>query len=217
MPASIFLRPPERPSGSPFRKVVVVPVTLMLLAGWGCAGAEGPPPPPDPVAERAVFWSSLQALCDEAFQGTVVRDTPSTPDSPFQDATLVMHVRECTPDEIRIPFHVGGDRSRTWVLTRLDGGFRLKHHHLHEDGAPDEVHLYGGESAADGTGEWQEFPADPFTAELIPAAAGNVWTVEVVPGELFAYALRREGTERAFRVEFDLTRPVPHPPAPWGG
>lgn len=112
---------------------------------------------------------------------------------------------------------MGEDRSRTWVLTRLDGGFRLKHHHLHEDGAPDAVHLYGGDTTTDGTGEWQEFPADAFTADLIPAAAGNVWTLEVVPEELFAYALRREGTERAFRVEFDLTRPVSPPPPPWGG
>jgi hypothetical protein len=40
--------------------------------------------------------------------------------------------------------------------------------------------------------------------------------VEVVPSRIFAYALRREGTDRRFRVEFDLTAPVPTPPAPWG-
>ena len=33
-----------------------------------------------------------------------------------------MHVRSCTPTEIRVPFHVGEDRSRTWVITRTDGG-----------------------------------------------------------------------------------------------
>jgi hypothetical protein len=49
-----------------------------------------------------------------------------------------------------------------------------------------------------------------------PAAVTNVWTMEVIPGERFAYALRREGTDRRFRVEFDLTRPVAPPPAPWG-
>lgn len=193
-----------------------VPLVLVCLAALGCAGADEPPSPPDPAAERAAFWAALQGLCHGAFEGTVVRDTPVTPDSPFQGVTLVMHVRECTPDEIRIPFHVGQDRSRTWVLTRLDDGFRLKHHHLHEDGIPDAVHLYGGDAGTGGTSEWQEFPADSYTADLIPAAAGNVWTVEVVPDELFAYALRREGTERAFRVEFDLTRPVDPPPAPWG-
>jgi hypothetical protein len=105
---------------------------------------------------------------------------------------------------------------RTPVVTRLAEGFRLKHHHLHEDGSPDAVHLYGGDTAGSGSDEWQEFPADPFTAELVPVAATNVWTVEVIPGELFAYGLRREGTDRAFRVEFDLTQSVPTPPAPWG-
>lgn len=49
-----------------------------------------------------------------------------------------------------------------------------------------------------------------------PEASTNVWTVEVVPGNLFAYALRREDTDRRFRVEFDLSQPVPAPPAPWG-
>jgi hypothetical protein len=43
-----------------------------------------------------------------------------------------------------------------------------------------------------------------------------VWTVEIVPGEMFVYALRREGTDRRFRIEFDLTRAVAAPPAPWG-
>ena len=63
----------------------------------------------------------------------------------------------------------------------------------------------------------QEFAADVHTATLIPAASTNVWTVEVGPGERFSYALRREGTDRRFRVDFDLTRPVAAPPAPWGG
>lgn len=62
----------------------------------------------------------------------------------------------------------------------------------------------------------QEFHADAHTAELLPAAATNVWTVEIVPGSFSAYALRREGTDRRFRVEFDLTRRVTPPPAPWG-
>ena len=46
-----------------------------------------------------------------------------------------MHVRECSEDAIRIPFHVGEDRSRTWVVTRTANGLRLKHDHRHEDGS----------------------------------------------------------------------------------
>lgn len=209
------------PRTGPLRPLATLALAVMFVGMPACAG-EAPPPPardeaPAPEAERAAFWSALESLCGQAFEGGVVRDSPGSPDSPFTGVTLTMHVRECAPDEIRIPFHVGTDRSRTWVITRLPDGFRLKHHHLHDDGTPDAIHLYGGDTRSPGTGEWQEFPADSFTAELIPAAAANVWTVEVIPGELFAYALRREGTDRAFRVEFDLTRPVAAPPPPWGG
>jgi hypothetical protein len=38
--------------------------------------------------------------------------------------------------------------------------------------------------------------------------------MEVQPGKLFAYELRRPG--RFFRAEFDLTKPVTPPAAPWG-
>ena len=128
-----------------------------------------------------------------------------------------MHVRSCDMAEIRIPFHVGEDRSRTWVLTPTATGLRLKHDHRHEDGTEDEVTQYGGDATGRGTASSQDFPADPFTAELVPAAATNVWTIEVVPGERFVYALRREGTDRRFRAEFDLSSPVAAPPPPWGG
>lgn len=59
--------------------------------------------------------------------------------------------------------------------------------------------------------------ADRSRTWLIPPARTNVWTIEVDPlGRRFAYALRHEGTDRRFRVEFDLSRAVPAPPPPWG-
>jgi hypothetical protein len=127
-----------------------------------------------------------------------------------------MHVRECSGDTIRIPFHVGENRSRTWVLTRTEAGLRLKHDHRHEDGSEDSVTQYGGDTRDAGTAGRQEFHADSLTAALIPAARTNVWTIELVPGERFVYALRREGTERRFRAEFDLSQPAATPPPPWG-
>lgn len=186
---------------------------LLTTPLWLGCGSSAPAGDADP-AGRDSFWSSLSALCGQAFEGRLVHGSPT--DTVFSKARLVMHVRECGPDEIRIPFHVGDDRSRTWVLTRTETGLRLKHDHRHEDGTPDEITQYGGDSAPNGTAEWQEFPADTYTAALLPAAATNVWTIEVIPDTSFAYALRREGTDRRFRVEFDLTRSVPAPPAPWG-
>jgi hypothetical protein len=130
-----------------------------------------------------------------------------------------MHVRDCSSDTIRIPFYVGEDRSRTWVVTRTAGGLQLKHDHRHEDGSPSEQTQYGGNTAGAGRANRQEFPADAFSRELfvrgnIPQSAANVWALEVWRTRLFAYELRRPG--RLFRVEFDLASPSATPPAPWG-
>ncbi len=171
-------------------------------------------PAPAPADGQDAFWASLQGLCGRAFAGTLTQGSPA--DTAFTGKTLVMHVRQCSPGEVRIPFHVGEDRSRTWIITRTDDGLRLKHDHRHADGSEDRITQYGGDTRGPGTSATQEFYADAHTASLIPAAVTNVWTVEVIPGSRFAYALRREGTDRRFRVEFDLTRPVPAPPAPWG-
>ena len=58
--------------------------------------------------------------------------------------------RSCDLAEIRIPFHVGEDRSRTWVMTPTSVGLRLKHDHRHEDGSEDEVTQYGGDTRGTG-------------------------------------------------------------------
>ncbi len=50
----------------------------------------------------------------------------------------------------------------------------------------------------------------------MPEAKTNVWTIEIEPGATFVYALRREGTDRRFRIEFDVSRRVAAPPPPWG-
>ncbi len=165
------------------------------------------------AAPQADYWARLQSLCGKAYEGRVIENVP--PSAAFEGKTLVMHVRECADSVIRVPFHVGDDRSRTWVITRTASGLRLKHDHRHEDGKPDSVTQYGGDARAPGTAAAQDFPADSFTAALIPASATNIWTVEIEPATRFVYALRREGTERRFRVEFDLTRPVAAPPPPW--
>ena len=157
------------------------------------------------------LWSALQSLCGNAYEGRMTEGTAAG-DAEIGAQRLVMHVRSCSADEIRIPFHVGENRSRTWVITRTAAGLRLKHDHRHEDGSEDPVTQYGGD-ATDVASLSVDFPADAHTASLIPAAAPNIWTIAVDPGTTFAYALRREG--RRFRVEFDLTRPVTAPPAPW--
>lgn len=184
---------------------------LGLLVGTACGRTAESPPAVEP---HQTFWTALTGLCGRAFEGSVQEEQP--PDAAFAGRALVMHVSDCTGNEIRIPFHVGDDRSRTWVLTRTGTGLRLKHDHRHPDGSEDEVTQYGGDTSEPGTPLRQSFPADRETAALLPAAATNVWTLELEPGARFVYALRRESTDRRFRAEFDLTRPVPAPPPPWG-
>jgi len=133
---------------------------------------------------------------------------------------LVMHVRECSQDHIKIPFHVGEDRSRTWVISRTTTGLRLKHDHRHRDGSEDAVTQYGGDTAEPGTHERQEFPVDAdsiamFQREALTASVTNTWAMEIEPGSRFLYELSRPGG-RLFQVEFDLTQAVTPPPAPWG-
>jgi hypothetical protein len=185
---------------------------LLVLAG--CAVHAPPAVPGALPAEQERFWEGLQTLCGQAFPGRVI-EAPAT-DTTFAGRALVMHVRECGEREIRIPFHVGEDRSRTWVVGRTPGGLRLKHDHRHPDGTPDANTDYGGDTAAPGTAVRQEFPADAFSIERVPARATQAWFLEVHPGRTFAYGLHREATGLRYRIEFDLASPVPPPPAPWG-
>jgi hypothetical protein len=188
-----------------------IAVPLLLAALAGCATPRAAQSP------RAEFFGRLAALCGKAFEGRIA-SPPVAADAAFAGKRLVMHVRGCSSDEIRIPFHVGEDRSRTWVVTRTGAGLRLKHDHRHADGSEDDLTQYGGDSGGEGTAGRQAFPADAFSKamfvrEKIPASTANVWGVEA-DGRTFAYELRRPG--RFFRVEFDLTRPVAPPPPPWG-
>jgi len=175
-------------------------------------------------APSAAFLSRLRSLCGKAFAGRIVADTPVTADSPFSGKPLVMHVRDCREDAVRIPFHVGDDHSRTWVIT-LDSDrhlLRLKHDHRHADGSEDATTQYGGDSRAlteKTPDRWRfEFPADTYTKTLfhernLTASLHNVWAIEL-DADRFVYELARPN--RLFRVEFDLTQPQPLPPEPWG-
>lgn len=182
---------------------------LALLATASCMTA--------PAPQRG-FFADLSSLCGKAFEGRVT-SPPAAADASFAGKRLVMHVRECSADTIRVPFHVADDHSRTWVISRTATGLRLKHDHRHQDGSEDKVTQYGGDSTTPPGAARQLFPADGFTKALLVregnvAGASNVWAVEVDPGRTFAYELRRPN--RFFRVEFDLTRPVAAPPSPWG-
>jgi len=189
------------------RRLILIPALALLAA---CTH------PPEPTSPQDAFIANLKALCGKAFEGKVVSTDKA--DATMAKERLVMHVRDCTADSVRIPFHVGDNRSRTWVVTRTVSGVRLKHDHRHEDGSEDKVTQYGGDTTNDGTAQRQEFPVDSysiamFERENLKASVTNVWAMDVTP-TLFAYELRR--ANRFFRVEFDTARAVAAPPPPWG-
>lgn len=194
------------------RRSLALAASLLGLAA-GCATTPAASP-------HDAFMARLQPLCGKAFEGRLVTGDPA--DRDMAGRRLVMHVADCSADRVRIPFHVGEDRSRTWVITRTSGGLRLKHDHRHEDGSEDVLTQYGGDTASPGTATRQDFPVDAesialFRREGRDVSVTNIWAVEVHDG-LFAYELRRPPgpNARHFRVEFDLTRPVAAPPLPWG-
>lgn len=173
---------------------------------------------PSATSPHDAFLTRLAEHCGQAFEGRIMANEPAAENDPFAGQRLVMHVRECN-GELRVPFHVGDDRSRTWVLTRTADGLRLKHDHRHEDGSADAVTMYGGDTADPGTAARQEFPVDAesiamFEREGLTASVTNTWAMEIEPGSHFVYELARPG--RLFRVEFDLSAPVDPPPPPWG-
>lgn len=197
--------------------------TSALLLSLALSPASAVVPTKEAVTPADAFLAALAGHCGKAYAGRIVANEPAAapgaPPDPFEGKTLVMHVRECAPGEIRVPFHVGEDRSRTWVITRTDDGLRLKHDHRHEDGSPDVLTLYGGDTTTPGTATRQEFPADAeskalFERQGLKASVANVWSLEIVPAQRYVYELARPG--RRFRVEFDLTTPVAPPPPPWG-
>ncbi len=140
-------------------------------------------------------------------------------DASFTGKPMVMHVRRCAEEGIEIPFHVGEDRSRTWVLTRTASGLQLQHDHRHEDGSEAPVTLYGAHTQTPGTPTVQSFPADDYSKALfaehdLPQSAANLWSLEIEPSVRFSYVLRRPS--RHFQVDFSLATTVEPPPAPCG-
>lgn len=159
-----------------------------------------------------VFWNTLKSHCGMTYKGMLA--IPEE-DEAFGGKELVMHVRSCAENKIKIPFYVGDDKSRTWILSLNEGIISLQHDHRHKDGTMHAVNFYGGTASNQGKATIQFFPADPHTQALIPEAATNVWWI-TLNDTTFTYNLRRLGTDRVFKVVMDLTTPIETPEAPWG-
>ena len=118
-------------------KKIALPLALALAACTDATVSDDQAPVAAVESASDRFFASLSTLCGKAYEGRVVSNDAA--DEDMRGSRLVMHVRECSDDTIRIPFHVGEDRSRTWVVSRTADGLRLKHDHRHADGTEDTV------------------------------------------------------------------------------
>ncbi len=190
-------------------KLLHASAALGLISLAACSAPSTTPAGDDLLA-------SLAQYCGQAFEGGVTSDDPR--DADWASEVLTIHFRECSNDEVRIPLHVGENRSRTWIISRQGDGLRLQHDHRHEDGSDDAVSMYGGSTVTPPADGRAQFPADQFSKDLferegLAVSVTNVWTIALTDTAL-TYALDRP--ERHFEVSFDLTQPVDVPPAPWG-
>ncbi|WP_024610320.1 MULTISPECIES: hypothetical protein [unclassified Pseudoalteromonas] len=188
--------------------------TTLLLAS---SAVFARPAPLVSIPTHDAFFNSIAQHCGKAFEGKVAVDNAKGVSS-FADKKLVMHVRKCTDTELQVPFHVGDDASRTWIITKTGSGLSLKHDHRHKDGTNDISTMYGGHTLDAGFAQMQSFPADQYSKELfveqgIAQSVGNTWQMYIYP-DVFTYRLIRQGRE--FKVDFDLTKPITPPSAPWG-
>lgn len=171
---------------------------------------------PSVHASGVTVFETLKAHCGKAFSGKIVRDTEQS--ETWSAAHLVLHVRDCSDTELRMPLHLSDNRSRILVLTKLNSGkMRFKHDHRHEDGSSDPVTMYGGDSL-ELNAPAQTFPVDEesvalFLANGLEASVQNVWHLQVGEGVLRYRLTRPSG--RDFMMEFDLSTPVDVPPPAW--
>ncbi|CUA87224.1 hypothetical protein [Pseudidiomarina woesei] len=168
------------------------------------------------LAEQSAFMQQFQPYCGQAFNATIVQDNQP---SPAWDHPLVVHIRDCEDNVVRMPLHVGDDRSRTWVLTQHPGYIDFQHIHLHEDGSADAVSPYGGQTLASGSATIQAFPVDEASKALfiengLDVSVANTWTIQFFDAKTMSYKLSRPG--RIFEVQVDLSQPIDLPPPAWG-
>lgn len=208
---------PTRAYPAAIRRSIPAAFLVVIAACSPAAPPEDAPldaVPPVPAAEQEAFWAALTAHCGRAYGGKLSDVTPHYQGNVGRAA--VIHFFDCDANRIHIPLHLDDDRSRNWILTRVNGTIRLKHDHRHADGTEDSVTQYGGDASVPGLATRQIFPADVHTASILPLRADNFWFFDFVTPETLQYGVHWPKMGHSIRYEFDLSTPVPAPPPPWG-
>ena len=163
-----------------------------------------------------IYLDNLRQHCGNAYAGSLTLEPPG--DTMLDgDELLIVHFRECSDDVLKVPFHIRKldgtwDRSRTWNFMRTESGLEIRHDHRKPDGTDDEVTWYGGPSHGEPGSNQMEFISHERTAET---GQYRGWRIIIEPNERYTYGTFRDG-EWSWRIDFDLSKPVDTPPAPWG-
>lgn len=202
---------------SALRCATMLLLSVVVACGEAGHDADATLASPQSPAQRA-FLDNLAVHCGQAFAGRLVL-TPEGDDMLSGTEELLVHFRDCEPDEVRIPFHVEveatGDwnRSRTWYVMALEDGLELRHDHREPDGSESRRTWYGGRTSSTGSGTRQDFASPERTAAAgVPVG----WRIEIEPGVFYRYGTTFAG-EYDWMIEFDLSRPVAgEVPGAWG-
>lgn len=151
------------------------------------------------VSPHDEFFNNLLALCGESFLGASTY--PEVEDHVLVGTELRAHLSSCDENTVNIDLIRGGDTwHATWIVSKRDGGLHLYHDHIGEKEYPEgEEPLtgYGGYADDRGSATTQYFPADDYTAEILPEASTNVWMMDLdLENGTFVYYLERHNTPR---------------------
>jgi hypothetical protein len=150
---------------------------------------------------REAFFETISSYCGETFAGEGVY--PDDPEHALIGTGLRATISACDEQKIEIDLYRDGGNTwhATWILERREDGLHLYHDHAGEDAEDDVLTGYGGYADDRGSATQQFFPADDYTAEILPEAATNVWMMEVNEDTgQFTYYLERHQEPR-FRAE----------------
>ena len=183
-------------------------ILIVALIFSACAGEDETHLDPQLPAQTThdEFFANLFSICGETFSGESTY--PDEPEHPLVDTELNATISTCTDDRIEIDLQRDGDTwHATWILSKRDDGLHLYHDHIGErvyDEGEEPLTGYGGYADDRGSSTQQFFPADEFTAEILPEAATNVWMMDMdLENGVFVYYLERHDEPR-FRAELNI-------------
>ena len=153
------------------------------------------------------LFSKLRTYCGKTYPGKLLHSYAG-PDF-YKGKPMLIKLEYCNDNEISIPFAVGEDGSKTWKLSKTEGGFALRHQEVDEKGKPKNITNYGGDAVTDANNPFTlTFPANEETAKMISVAKDNIWVLDLDDAaQTLTYTIKR-GKDTRFSVVFDLNTPV---------